>query len=222
MWHESKDERKYAQPEAKFGQDLFHGVSFFAVLLAECYHLFMVKLILAFSSLIAMAVLLVSFSTVSHASPYGAGKYSANVPYGGQTQLSITTSGPVSLTVTPTSSGVLASAAGTVTVTSTDVVGYRLYIRSVSSTNMTNGATTIPTSANGSPSALAVNTWGYNLDGSTNYVGTTLSDVLIRSATQPYTSGDVTTVTYGVRVDNAKRSGSYSTSILYTAVPQTN
>lgn len=182
----------------------------------------MVKLILAFSSLLAIAVFSAGFSTTSFASPYGAGKYNADVPYGGQTQLSISTSGPIALTVTPTSSGVLASASGTVTVVSTDVVGYRLYIRSVSSTDMTNGATTIPASANGSPSSLAVNTWGYNLDGSSNYVGATLSDVLIRSATQPYTSGDVTTVTYGVRVDNTKRSGSYSTSILYTAVPQTN
>jgi hypothetical protein len=184
--------------------------------------LVMVKLILTVLSVIAILCLSLTTSGIADASPYGAGIYNANVPYGGQTQLTISTSGNVALTVTPSDSGALASASGTVTVTSTDVVGYKLYVRSSASTDMANGAVIIPTSANGSPAALAVNTWGYNLDGSSNYTGITLSDVLIRSATQPYTSGDITTVTYGVRVDNTKKSGSYTNSVIYTAVPQTN
>ena len=182
----------------------------------------MVKLILTFLLLIAITFLpFVAESTV-FASPYGVGKYDANVPYGGQTQLSISTSGDVTVAISPSTGGTLASAAGTVTVVSSDVVGYKLYVRSLSSTSMTNGAASIPASSNGSPAALAVNTWGYNLDGSSNYTGMTLSDVLIRSATQPYTSGDITTVTYGVKVDNAKPAGSYNDSVIYTAVPQTN
>ena len=182
----------------------------------------MVKLILSLLSAIAM----IFFSTLLvievGASPYSAGRYSANVPYGGQRHLIISTSGNVTLSVAPSDAGTLASASGTVTVISTDVVGYKLYVRNLSSTNMVNGAATIPASANGSPASLAVNTWGYNLDGSSDYTGMTLSDVLIRSATQPYTSGDVTTVTYGVRVNNAKQAGSYTNSVIYTAVPQTN
>jgi hypothetical protein len=182
----------------------------------------MVKLILSFLSVLAMIFFSTLLTTGVDASPYGAGKYGADVPYGGQTQLSISTSGNVALSVTPSDSGTLASASGTVTVVSTDVVGYKLYVRNISSTDMVNGADAIPASANGSPASLAVNTWGYNLDGSSNYTGMTLSDVLIRSATQPYTSGDVTTVTFGVRVDNAKKAGSYTSSVIYTAVPQTN
>lgn len=184
----------------------------------------MIKLILSLISLLAIAVLSTVLSGSVGASPYGAGKYNANAPYGGQTQLTISTSGDVAINLAPSDSGTTASASGTVTVISTDVVGYKLYVRSLGSTNMTNpiGGATIPASANGSPAALAVNTWGYNLTGNSSYTGMTLSDVLIRSATQPYTSGDVTTVTYGARVDNAKRSGSYNTSVVYTAVPQTN
>lgn len=182
----------------------------------------MVKLILSLITLLAIAVFSTGVVTEVGASPYGAGKYNANVPYGGQTQLTISTSGNIALNVIPSDSGTSASASGTVTVVSTDVVGYKLYIRSITSTNMANGASVIPASANGSPAALATNTWGYNLDGSSNFTGMTLSDVLIRSATQPYTSGDVTTVTYGVKVNNAKKSGSYSNSVIYTAVPQTN
>lgn len=182
----------------------------------------MVKLILSLILLLAIAFLSTGVTTEVEASPYGAGKYSANVPYGGQTQLTISTNGDVALSVIPSDSGTLASASGTVTVVSTDVVGYKLYVRNATSTNMVNGAVVIPASANGSPAALAVNTWGYNLTGNTSFTGMTLSDVLIRSATQPYTGGDVTTVTYGVNVNNAKKAGSYSASVVYTAVPQTN
>lgn len=182
----------------------------------------MVKLILSLMAVIAMTFFSAASLIQVSASPYGAGKYNADVPYGGQTQLTISTSGNVALTVTPSDAGTLATASGTVTVVSTDVVGYKLYVRSLTSTDMTDGGSVIPTSGNGSPASLSVNTWGYNLDASANFVGMTLSDVLIRSATQPYTSGDVTTVTYGVKVDNAKKSGSYSNSVIYTAVPQTN
>jgi hypothetical protein len=175
-----------------------------------------------------IVLLLIGFLTAallpaaaSNASPYGAGKYSAVVPYGGQTNLTISTSGNVSIPITPGSSATLATAAGTVTVVSTDTVGYKLYIRALGSANMTSGANTIPASGNGAAAALETNTWGYNLDASTNFVGMTTSDVLIRTGTGPFESGDVTTVTYGVKIDQSKAAGSYSTTVIYTAVPQT-
>lgn len=184
--------------------------------------LMMVKLILAFLSVIAILCLSLILGNVAEAAPYGAGVYNADVPYGGQTQLTISTSGAVALAVIPSDSGVTTTASGTVTVVSTDVVGYKLYIRSAGSTDMNSGAATIPTSANGTPGTLAMNTWGYNLNASSDFVGMTTSDILIRSANQPYTSGDVTTVTYGVKLNYTKPAGSYTTSIIYTAVPQTN
>ncbi|MEP7204649.1 MAG: hypothetical protein ABI716_00450 [Candidatus Saccharibacteria bacterium] len=160
--------------------------------------------------------------TVSHASPYGKGVYGANVPYGSQTALSIATSGNVSIPITPTSGGVLATGTSTVTVTSTDVTGYKLYVRALTSTNMNNLGALLPASVNGSPATLAMNSWGYNTDASSNFVGLTLADSLIRSVTGPVSGGDSTAVTYGIQLDLSKPAGNYLASVIYTAVPQTN
>lgn len=173
-----------------------------------------------FSLLTILSIVLFSTGLVA-AQPYGAGKFGANVPYGGQTSLAISTGGNVSIQVTPTDSGTLGTANNAVTVTSTDVVGFKLYIRSVSSTDMTNGSYTLAASSNVSAAPLASNTWGYNTDASTDFIGTTLTDVLIKDGVGPYSSGDTTTVTYGVKVDNARAAGSYVTTVVYTAVPQT-
>lgn len=178
-------------------------------------------IIILILTLIATFVSVVG-STV-YAQPYGKGLYNENVPYGNQTSLTIATSGSVTIpTITPTTSGVLGTGASTVTVTSTDVTGFKLYVRSLTSTNMNNLGAVVPTSANGSPATLAVNTWGYNTDASTNFVGMTLTDVLIKSLTTPASTGNVTTFTYGLKVDMAKPAGNYSTSVIYTAVPQTD
>lgn len=162
------------------------------------------------------------FTAKTLAQPYGKGVYGANIPYGSETSLAISTGGNVNLQVTPTDSGTLSTANNTVTVTSTDVVGYKLYIRALTNTNMVNGSSTIPASSNGTPAALSTNTWGYNTDASTNFTGATLSDTLIKTATGPFSSGDITTVTYGVKLDNSKAAGNYTTTIMYTAAPQTD
>ncbi|MEO5628096.1 MAG: hypothetical protein ABIQ89_04400 [Candidatus Saccharimonadales bacterium] len=172
--------------------------------------------------IVVFLVVCLVFPLRASAQPYGKGKYDANVPYGSATSLTISTTGNVAIQITPTDSGTLGTADNTVTVSSTDVIGYKLYIRSLGSTNMANGPFSIPASANGLPAALANNTWGYNTDASADFVGMTLSDVLIKSLTGPATAGDATQVTYGVKVDNSKPAGSYSTSIVYTAVPQTD
>lgn len=157
-----------------------------------------------------------------YAQPYGKGKFGANVPYGSQTSLTISTGAVNAIQVTPNDSPVLGTTSNVVTVTSTDVVGYDLYIRSSGSTNMTNSPSVIPASVNTLPAVLATNTWGYNTDASTNFVGITSSDVLVKTAAGPYTSGDQTTFTFGVKLDNNKPAGNYTTSIVYTAAPQTD
>lgn len=175
--------------------------------------------------LLVTAMIVATFITPStiSAQPYGKGKYDTNVPYGSETSITISTSGDVSIPITPTEAGTLGTSNSTVTVTSTDVVGYKLYIRaSGATTNMVNGPDTLPASANGSPATLATNTWGYNTDGSNNFVGINLTDTLIKNTTGPFGSGDNTTVTYGVMIDNSKPAGNYSTTILYTAAPKTD
>jgi hypothetical protein len=124
--------------------------------------------------------------------------------------------------LTPSGSFFVGSGSHTITVTSTDVVGYSLYIYGASGTSLTNGSDTIPASSNTTPGALAVNTWGYNTDSSTNYVGLTSAPTLFKTATGPYESGDSTTVTYGVKTDLTKASGTYTATVTYTAVALTD
>lgn len=156
------------------------------------------------------------------ASPFGEGVFGAHVPFGSVTSLAISLGGNASLNLVPSGSNFVGSGSHTITVTSTDVVGYSLYIYAAGSTAMSGSGTTIATSGNGSPASLAVNTWGYNTDGSTNYRGITTTPVLLKTADGPYENGDNTTVTYGVLTDVTKAEGSYSVSVTYTAVAKTD
>jgi len=169
---------------------------------------------------LALSLLLLGTKTAL-AQPFGVGVFDANVPFGAQTSLSIATGGNVTIQITPSGTSTLGTGSNAVTITSTDVVGYKLYLRALSSTNLTNGTATIPASGNVSPATLSVNTWGYNTNGTTSFSGVTATDALIKSATGPFSSGDTTTFTYGVKIDNSQPSGSYVTTVVYTAVPQT-
>jgi len=146
------------------------------------------------------------------ASPYGVGVYDAVVPYGGQTSLTISASN-VAISAQAASGGQLSTSSNAVTVTSTDVKGYKLYLNALTSANLTGTVGSIPASANVSLAALA-----------TNFIGVTTTPTLITNFTgpsAPSTGGSVTTVTYGLKLDFLKAAGNYTTNILYTAVPQT-
>ena len=176
----------------------------------------------AFGALFSTIFFSVFTISLVSAQPYGAGKYNEAVPYGDLTTISISADTSTTIPVTPATGGVSASGNNAVTVTSTDVSGFQLYVRADSNTSLANGGSTIAASANASPAALATNTWGYNTDASSNFKGITLTDALIKTHNELATSGNLTTVTYGVKVDATKVAGNYSTTVLYTAVPQTN
>jgi len=161
-------------------------------------------------------------SSTGYAQPYGKGIYNIGLPYGDQTSLSISTNGNVDIPITPTTDGVLATGSSAVTVTSTDVTGYKLYIRALTNTYMNNLGSQLPASANNTPAPLSSNTWGYNTDASINFVGISLSDTLIHSMTTIAPSGDITNVTFGMNLDMAKPAGNYVATVIYTAVPQTD
>lgn len=155
------------------------------------------------------------------ASTFGAGVFGADVPFGSMTTIGISIGSSPSMTLAPSGPNFSGSGSHTVTVTSTDVVGYKLYVNATTSTSMSNGTDTIAASANGSPASLATNTWGYNTSGSTtNFKGMTLSQVEIKSMTGPYKTGDNTSITYGAIVDNSKSSGTYTVNVTYTAIGQ--
>lgn len=173
-------------------------------------------------SLLLVATLLLcsimSYSTVV-AQPYGKGVYGADVPYGNLTSISIGLSSAVNMTLAPSGPNLSGSGSQTVTVTSTDVVGYNLYINATTSTSMTNGTDTIAASGNLSDAPLTVSSWGYNTTGSTtNFTGMTLSQVQLKDANGPFKNGDATSVTYGVLISTAKSSGVYTVDVTYTAI----
>lgn len=158
--------------------------------------------------------------SISHAAPYGKGVYGIST-YGAETSLTISVGSNVNISITPTESGVLASSSSSVTVTSTDVTGCILYIRALTSTDMNNLGALIPASANVALTPLVVNTWGYNVDGSNDFIGISLTDTIFKSITGPIVAS-ITSVKYGVKLDLVKPAGQYTASVVYTAVPQTN
>lgn len=169
-------------------------------------------------SLLAMIVVAsVAVELPASASPFGQGVFGADVPFGSNTSLTISLGGNVSLSLNPSGSNFTGTGSHTVTVTSNDVVGYRLYASSPDSTDMTNGTDTIPTSGNVTPATLAVNSWGYNTDGSANFRGILTTPTLIKDANGPYKNGDNTTITYGALTNITKSSGQYTVGVVYTA-----
>lgn len=176
-------------------------------------------------TIVSILLMCLLITPLSYAQPYGIGKYGI-ITYGNLTSLSINTSGNINITnITPTDSGTLGTGTSTVTVTSTDVVGYKLYIQALNGiTYMNNLGTHLDASANAYPSStnLSTNTWGFNTDSSSNFAGITNSDVQIDSVTGPITSGHITSIKYGVNINTSKPAGNYSAQVVYTAVPQTN
>jgi hypothetical protein len=171
---------------------------------------------------LAVVVCFVSLGQTVWASPFGQGVFGANVPFGSATSLAIALGGNVSLALTPISNNFTATGSHTLTVTSTDVVGYKLYVYSPGSSTMTNGIETIPASSNVSAAPLSVNTWGYNTDGTGNFIGMSTTPALIKDSVGPSKNGDSTTVTYSVLANIVKGAGSYKVSVVYTAVAESD
>jgi hypothetical protein len=159
------------------------------------------------------------FPSVAYASPFGQGKFGADVPFGSGTSLSINLGGDVALTLAPSGGNYSGTGSHVVTVTSTDVVGYMLYAHTTGSTNMASSSATIPASSNSTAGSLAVGSWGYNTTGSSsNFLGMAATNSLLKDANGPYKNGDPTTVTYGALVSKTQDAGNYSVAVTYTAV----
>lgn len=155
------------------------------------------------------------------AAPFGLGLFGENVPFGGVTSLSMAINGTVDLQLAPSGPNFEATDSHDVVITSTDVVGYKLYVYALNSASLQSVGGDIPASANVVPGPLALDSWGYNTDASSNYVGLTLTPREIKAALGPYASGDTTTVTYRAYVPPTTAAGDYASSIVYTAVPET-
>jgi hypothetical protein len=107
-----------------------------------------------------LACALCALPQPASASPFGWGKFGANVPFGSATSLSISLGGNVALNLTANGATFTGTGSHTVTVTSTDVVGYMLYAHTTGSSNLANGSATIAASSNSTAGPLATGTWG--------------------------------------------------------------
>ena len=158
----------------------------------------------------------------------------------------LSTSGTVTVNVTPTGSGAQTIGADTVTVSTNDPGGYTLTLASSSAqTTLLSGSNTIPGSTGtvSTPVYQAVNTWGYCVydsaysTGWTNSncpSGTTSNTAIsgtykfagVPASGSPativdYTGGTATnrvdTVYYAVAANTSQPSGTYSNTVTYTA-----
>lgn len=176
----------------------------------------------------------------SSALPYGSGTY-GSCQYD-TCSLSLSTSGTVSVSATPTVSGVYSTQSDSVLVGTHASTGYTLTMKdSDTSTDLVSGGDTVARSAGtqASPITLALNTWGYRVDGLSGF-GAGPTSAQTNSASSSYTfagmpasnesthtlkvtsvaaePAETTTVWYGVRIDHTKPSGTYTDLVTYTAV----
>ena len=156
-------------------------------------------------------------------------------PHAVVTCLSLTTSGsPVTLggtSIAPTPAGTFASAQSDVTV-KTNAPNYNLSLSTnstvASSQNLTSGSNNIPATAGtfSSKTALANNTWGFTLTASPapgdavwSKVPVSGGDITLKSdQASDDTVGDTTSIFYGTKVDTGQPSGTYTATVVYTAV----
>ena len=176
---------------------------------------------------------------IALALPYGSGLY-GTCAYS-SCGLIISTNGNVSLSVTPTASGVYTTQSDSVSVTTNASTGYTLTLNDASTDNrLLNGSDFInaSTGSQATPAARSMNSWGYRIDNlggfgagpttaeqnalSSGYTFAGLPASNQTADTIKVTSGpasaDITTVWYGVAVDSSLPSGSYATTVTYTAV----
>ncbi len=178
---------------------------------------------------------------VAFASLYGRGVY-GSCQYGSGCTLSLSTSGNVNLTLAPESGSKWSIAGDEVEVTTNSIDGYTLSLEMSSATvnALTDGAATLPAAAGtvDDPVALGNNEWGFRVDnlgdfgaGPTTavtnsfyndqlFAGVTLlgDPATIRTTNNDVPTGEITDVWYGIRATDSLTSGSYTGTVVYTAV----
>jgi hypothetical protein len=142
-----------------------------------------------------------------------------------ESSLSISSSGFVSISATPTN--LVYSTNDVLTITTSNPSGYSLKL-SMSSDGISNqplrkdGTSSTYQIVPASSLALGVNEWGYSLTGLANSwrpVSTPSTPDLLKSTSIPTSpAGDATSVYFGVRINSTLPIGSYSGIVVYTAV----
>ena len=200
----------------------------------------MLKRIIIFLSLLIVLCPSAVIANTTDDSYYGWGNY-GNCNYG-ECPITLTSSGAVSLAISPTSSGSCSVQSDSVTVLTDNGAGYTLQLASsATNSNLVNGAYAVSATSGtpASPASLNANSWGYRVDGTYGFgPGPTTAQSSIAapissfagiptSAETPATikvtntsanPAQSTSVWYGVCVDTSIPSGTYSAQVTYTAL----
>lgn len=190
-------------------------------------------------SLFSFLLILFSIPLFARAdSSYGSGTYNscAYSTACNNTTISISSGPSLSLNVNFNTLPACAAANDNVIVSTNSATGYSLLINSFNSGGYLTGATNISSTSGSrsSPVTLSINTWGYRVDSlagfgaiPSNYLTASYAAVpvattdLIAQTSAPATNAS-TAVWYGVCVDTSIPSGSYTDTIVYTAVANSN
>lgn len=171
---------------------------------------------------------------------YGSGNY-GNCDYGSCT-ITLSGGGSKTLNVVPTPTGKCTVQSDTASVLTDSTSGYSLTMTTSTTNNaMTSGSNSIAASSGtaSSPVTLAMNTWGYRVDGlsgfgtgptsaqssgsipSVSFAGVPASNqagTQVASSGGPANPAVTTTVWYGLCANASQSSGNYSVTVTYTAV----
>lgn len=182
----------------------------------------------------------VSYADTTDSSVYGSGSF-GDCDYGTCT-ITLTDTGTPTLTVVPTPTGVCSVQSDTVSVLTDSTTGYSLTMTTSTTNNAMQGASTSLAASSGtssSPTTLAVNTWGYRVDGlasfgagpttaqssgsvpSVTFAGVPASNqssTQVSYSTSPANPAQDTKVWYGVCADSSIPVDTYSATVVYTAV----
>lgn len=157
--------------------------------------------------------------------------------------ITVSSAGPVDINVTPTAGAVLSSASDTVTVSTNNATGYTLSLEMNGATrtldNADNAGETIDPHAStpAAPSDLTANTWGFRVDGAADFgAGATTAESNVATSAHTWAgvpangspttikttsapaSAETTPVWYAMKANENKPSGTYTNTVLYTAV----
>lgn len=152
--------------------------------------------------------------------------------------ISISTSSTVTLSLTPTSGGVVSSSSDTVTVSTNKTNGYNLTLADAdATTTLASGGNTITAHSGtfAAPTALTNGKWGYAVAAAGGFDASYSTETNAGSSTSlwagvPATgsaqtlkttsstaSGDTTTVWYAAKANSSQPNGTYSGTVTYTA-----
>lgn len=201
-----------------------------------------VRFLIAF---IVMAIVVAGVDSQAYAdttetSTYGSGNY-GSCDYG-TCGITLLSGGSTNIDITPTAAGKCTVQSDTVSVQTGNTNGYTLTLTASTTNNAlvaTSGSIAAVSGSPASPATLSMNTWGYRVDGQAGFGGGPTSaqtngsvpsaafaavppsdqaGSAVKSSTSAADTPDDTTVWYGACADTTIPAGSYTSTVLYTAV----